>query len=321
MQSLIKKRILPLPFVLIAVILLNFFLFYLSPGDPTNAYFSPKVKTEIYDTLRQKMGFDDPWYSQLANWVKHVARGDLGYSWSNHRPVRQVLAEAIPATLLLASIALLLNMILGCVLGLIAGLKHDRASGKTLNMVSLFLYAVPPFWLAIFLIHIFSTTLGWLPPSGMRSLGFAPLSVFETFLDSFRHLILPSFVLGIIGAAATFRFVRANVTHILNQDYIRFAHAKGLSSTRVLFKHILTNVLIPVITLLGLYLPLLLGGAFIIEVIFAWPGMGRVTYAAIQAKDFPLLMAVNVIVAVFVIAGNMLADLLYTIVDPRVRLE
>ncbi len=321
MQNLLKKRLLTLPFVLIAVILFNFFLFHLSPGDPTSSYFGPKVKAETYDTLRQKMGLDDPWYAQLYNWTSRMLRGDLGYSWSNHRPVRDVLSEAIPATLLLTLVALFLNLILGCVLGLYAGLKHNRKSGQVLSMMALLLYAVPPFWLAIFFVYLFSTKLGWLPPSGMSSMTFAVLGPFETFVDHTRHLMLPASVLGLVGAAATFRFVRANVAHILDQDYIRFATAKGLSAKRILFKHVLKNALIPVVTLLGLYLPLLLGGAFIIEVIFAWPGMGRVTYNAILSKDFPLLMAVNLIVAFFVIAGNVLADALYNVVDPRVQLE
>jgi peptide/nickel transport system permease protein len=235
--------------------------------------------------------------------------------------VLDVLSDAIPATLLLTIVALCLNLMLGCLLGLYAGLKHNRKSGTVFNWMALLLYAIPPFWLAIFLVYLFSTKLGWLPPSGMSSLTFTALAPLETFADRLRHLILPASVLGLVGAAATFRFVRANVMHILQQDYIRFATAKGLSFKRILFKHVLKNALIPVVTLLGLYLPLLLGGAFIIEVIFAWPGMGRITYSAILSKDFPLLMAINLSVALFVIAGNALADALYNIVDPRVRLD
>ena len=321
MHTVVKNRILSLPVVLLFVLLINFLLFHLAPGDPTNAYFGPKVKTETYETMRHNMGLNDPWYSQLSNWVSHVARGDLGYSWSNHRPVRAVLADAIPATLLLTSIALLMNLTFCCAFGLYAGLTHKRKSGRIINLLALLLYAVPPFWLAIFLVYLFSSTLGWLPSSGMSSLTFAELSPLETLADRIRHLILPAAVLGLVGAAATFRLVRANVIRILDEDYIRFARAKGLSSTRILYKHVLKNALIPVVTLLGLYLPLLLGGAFIIEVIFAWPGMGRITYSAILSKDFPLLMSINLIVAFFVIAGNFLADALYNVVDPRVRLD
>ncbi len=321
MHTVVKNRILSLPVVLLFVLLINFLLFHIAPGDPTNAYFGPKVKTETYETMRHNMGFDDPWYSQLSNWVSHVLRGDLGYSWSNHRPVREVLGDAIPATVLLASVALLINMGLGCFLGLYAGVRYHRLSGKSLNTLALLFYALPPFWLAIFLVYLFSTTLGWLPPSGMSSPAFESMGLLDTFLDRGRHLILPAFTLGIVGAAATFRFVRANVSSILHEDYIKCATAKGLPRQRVILKHIFRNALLPVITLLGLYLPMLLGGAFIIEVIFAWPGMGRITYAAVQSKDFPLLMAINMVVAIFVIIGNFLADVLYHVVDPRVRLE
>ncbi|MBN1483052.1 ABC transporter permease [candidate division KSB1 bacterium] len=267
------------------------------------------------------MGLDEPWHKQLLRWSISVLHGDFGYSWSHHRPVREVVQEALPATMTLAVAALILNMLLGCTLGVISGVMHDRFVGRAINFIAILIYAIPPFWLAIFLIYIFSSQLHLLPPSGFGTFILDNTHWYEIVIDRLRHLILPATVLGIVGAAATFRFVRDHVISQQREQYITFATAKGLSWQRIFFKHVLANTLIPVVTLLGLYLPMLLGGAFIIEVIFAWPGMGRITYDAIFAKDFPLLMAVNFFVAVMVLVGNFIADLLYNLIDPRVRID
>jgi peptide/nickel transport system permease protein len=315
------KRLMSIPVVVLGVILINFTLFYMSPGDPTSAYFSPNIKMETLDMLREKMGVHASWGHQLYQWTKNVLHGDFGYSWSLHRPVGDVLKEAIPATLLLTFSALAINMLLGCSFGVWSAVLGDRPSGKLINVMALFVYAMPPFWLALFMIYLFSTKLNLLPPSGMSSMFFAQTGWFQSLLDRLAHLILPATVLGLVGAAATFRFVRANIAHALQEDYITLAHAKGLSSRRVFFRHALANSLLPVVTLLGLYLPLLLGGTFIIEVIFAWPGIGRITYGAVFAKDLPLLMAINLVVALLVIFGNVLADIVYRLVDPRVRIN
>lgn len=321
MRPIIKKRILSFPFLLLGVLSINFFLFHLSPGDPTSTYFAPHVKPNTYEIRRDKMGLDDPWHKQLFIWTANLLRGDLGYSWSHHRPVSSILKEALPATMTLAVAALFLNMLLGCSTGVISGVMNKHLVGKAINLIAILFYAVPPFWLAIFMTYIFSTQLHLLPPSGFSSLLLDHRQWTAAVFDRLQHLLLPALVLGIIGAAATFRFVRENVLSQQKEHYITFAHAKGLPQRHVFFKHVLINTLIPVVTLLGLYLPLLLSGAFIIEVIFAWPGMGRITYDAIFAKDIPLLMAVNFIVAVMVLLGNLIADLLYNVIDPRVRIN
>ena len=313
-------RLASIPVVLIGVVVINFFLFHLSPGDPTNVYFNPKTPAKIRDTLKEKMGFSEPWYQQLWNWTSHAVRGDFGYSWAKHRPVREILAEAIPATLVLTLLALGINVFLGCSLGVVAGIYSHRWIGKTLSGFSLLIYSMPPFWLALICIYIFSIKLGWLPASGMQSLDLN-LNSFETFLDRLRHVVLPAGVLGCIGAAATFRFVYANTQKLNNKQFILAAKAKGLPSKSVIFKHALRNILLPVVTLVGLYFPFILGGALIIEVIFAWPGMGRVAYEAIFAKDFPVIMAVNLIAAVLVVLGSLFADIVGKWVDPRIKFE
>lgn len=307
--------------VLFGICVLNFFLFQLSPGDPSSRYFGPKTKRENLQTLRRQMGVDKPWVEQLKTWSVRIVRGDLGYSWANHRPVSAILKEALPATLQLTFFALLLNFFVGCLIGMVSGIHSDRWFGKLLDISSLTLYSVPTFWLALVLILVFSLKLQWFPASQMSSFFTAELSFWGRMWDRIQHLVLPVTVLGLTGAAGTSRYVRRHMQDVLRQDYIRLALAKGLSRKRVYVHYAFKNALLPVVTLLGLYFPFLLSGAFIVEVIFAWPGMGRVTYEAIFAKDYPVIMAVNLIAATMVICGNLLSDLLYRFVDPRIRLD
>lgn len=320
MAKPILHRLLSIPIVLACVMIVNFLLFHLSPGDPTNLYFNPNVSMERQELLRQKMGLQQPWYQQLWTYTSRAVQGDLGYSWSKHRPVSHVLADAIPATLGLTLLALIINLVLGCSLGMVAGLYSRRWIGKLLSGTSLLLYSIPSFWLALVLIYIFSLKLGWLPASGLQSFA-TNLGSFETIWDRLRHVILPATVLGLVGAAATFRFVYAKTRQLLDKEFMLMARAKGLPTVSIVLKHALRNVLLPVITLIGLYFPFILGGALIVEVIFAWPGMGRVTYEAVFAKDFPVIMAVNGIAALLVILGNVLADVVYRVVDPRIEFE
>ena len=317
---MIFKRILHSVLLLCGIAILNFSLFFLSPGDPTNLYFGPKVKRSNLQILKQQMGTDKPWIKQLQNWSSHVLRGDLGYSWAKHRPVRDILLEAIPATLQLTILALLLNLVAGCLIGILTGIHSSRWFGKLLETSTLVLYSVPVFLLAIFFIYIFCLKLKLLPASGMSSLFVEDLGFWEKLWDRVSHLFLPVLTLGLMGAAATSRYVQGHMKSVLKQDYIRMALAKGLPRGRVYLHHAFKNALIPVVTLLGIYFPFLLGSALIIEVIFAWPGMGRVTYEAIFSKDFPVIMAVNLIAGVMVIGGNLISDLLYRFIDPRIRI-
>ncbi len=317
----LSQRTLQAVFLLFGVCVLNFFLFHLSPGDPTNLYFGPKVKHATMDALRKQMGWDHPWYQQFGLWFSQILRGNLGFSWSNHRPVADILKEAVPATLQLTGLALLLNVGLGCLVGIVAATRAHRWTGKLMDYAALTLYSLPTFWLGLMLILLFSLKLQWLPASQMRSFYQINPGLWARMLDRVRHLVLPVTVLGLTGAAATFRYVRGHMIDVLQQDYITQARAKGLPRRSVLLRHAFRNALLPVVTLLGMYFPFLLGGALIVEVVFAWPGMGRITYEAIFAKDYPVLMATNLIAATMVIAGNLVADLLYRFIDPRIHLE
>lgn len=321
MGSMIVNRLGYMLILLCGIFLINFFLFHLSPGDPTNRYFGPKVKRENLQALRQQMGVDQPWYVQLGQWSGRISRGDLGYSWAKHQPVADLLKEALPPTLQLTIAALFINLLMGCSIGLFSGIYDQRWYGKLIDIVSLVLYAMPVFWLALVAVLIFSLKLHWLPTSGMSSFFVESRGFWQDLGDRLRHLILPAAVLGLSGAAATSRYVRGRIQEVLRQEYIRLAFAKGLSRRKVLLRHALKNALIPVVTLLGLYLPGLIGGAFVVEVIFAWPGIGRMTYEAVFARDYPVLMAVNLIVAIFVILGNFIADMLYKLIEPGIQVK
>lgn len=320
-MKILFNKIIYLIVLFIGIVIINFTLFFMSPGDPTNQYFSPKVKKANLEKLKQKMGVDLPWHKQLKNWSLHILKGDLGYSWSKHRPVKDILKEAIPATLQLTILALIINLIIGSLIGIFAGINSNKLSGKFLDIFTLTIYSTPVFLLALFLIYVFSEKLQLLPPSGMNTLGIRASGFWVTFIDRLRHIILPVSVLGLIGAATTSRYVQEHIKLVMKQDYIRTAFAKGLSLKRIYFNHAFKNALLPVATLIGIYFPFLLGSALIVEVIFAWPGMGRITFEAISSKDYPVLMAVNMIAAIMVISGNLISDILYRYIDPRIRIQ
>jgi peptide/nickel transport system permease protein len=314
------KRLLYTIVLLCGIVIINFSLFFLSPGDPTNLYFGPKVKRTDIENLKRERGLDQPWTAQFQIWLGHTIKGDLGYSWAKHRPVGDILKEAIPATLQLTVLALFINLIVGCMVGILAGIKSHRLLGKFLDTTFLILYSVPVFLLALLFIYIFSLKLQLLPASGMHSFLAEDMGFWGKTWDRLSHLVLPVMILGLTGAAATSRYVQDHMSWVLKQNYIRLAHAKGLSRRRVYVHHAFKNSLIPVATLLGLYFPFLLGSAFIVEVIFAWPGMGRVVYEAIFSKDYPVIMAVNLIAGIMVIIGNIISDCLYRFIDPRIRI-
>jgi peptide/nickel transport system permease protein len=250
-----------------------------------------------------------------------MARGNFGVSFTAHRPVLDILREAIPNTLQLTLAALALDLVVGVVIGVISAIKRYAAVDHGITVSALFVYSMPSFWLGLMLILLFSLVLGWLPASQMQSIDADLFGFWHRLWDRLVHLIMPVFVLGIATAAGTARFMRGSLLEVVRQDYIRTARAKGLSERVVIFKHGLRNALIPIVTLTGLSLPFLLGGAVITETIFAWPGMGRVAVGAIFARDYPVVLAVNLIAALMVVMGSLLADIAYSLLDPRIRYD
>lgn len=307
------------------MVTVTFLLLHLAPGDPTAAYFNPNVPPEVVEAMRRNLGLDEPLHIQYLKWLGAFLTGDFGYSFSQHRPVVESLGRALPNTLLLGGVSLTLIFTIGCAAGVVQAVRQYSALDETLTFGALFIYSMPNFWLALMLVLLVSApwwpeALG-LPVSGMTSVGHESLGTWGRIVDYARHLVLPSVALGLASAAGVARYTRGSMLEVIRQDYVRTARAKGLSRTRVVLRHALRNALLPVISLLGLYLPLLFGGAVVIEVVFSWPGMGRLLYNGILARDYPLVMAATFSFGALVVAGNLVADLLYAAADPRVRYE
>jgi peptide/nickel transport system permease protein len=305
--------------LLFLVSTLTFFLIHLAPGDPTNVLEGRRITQEQRDHLRRLYGLDRPLGEQYLRWIGAIARGDLGLSLSQQRPVAAVIAEALPATLLLAAAAIVVEFGTALLLGIAAARRRDGLADHAIRVLSLFFYAQPPFWLGLMLILLFSYTWPLLPASHMHSIDADLMSPAGRVLDLLRHLILPAFALGLYNAGSTLRFVRGSLIEVMSMDYIRAARAKGLSERRVVWVHGLRNILTPIIQLFALSFPSLLNGAVITEIIFAWPGIGRLTFGAIIARDYPLILGITIFGAFLVIFATLAADLLQAAADPRVR--
>ena len=306
--------------LIIGAWIVNFSLLYWSPGDVTSRYWGPEVDAVFLQNMRIEKGLHLSYWQQLVRWTGNLLRGDLGYSWTHHRPVMEIFAETLPATLQLALLALVIQFFVGGALGMLSALWKGRKSGMILDAASLTIYAMPSFWLAMLLIYFFSMKLNWLPAFGIQSIFSTNFGLGERLFDRACHLFLPGSVLGLVGAVATMRFVRARMIEQMHKPFVLLARAKGLCTATILRRHVFRVALLPMVTQLGLAFPVLLSGALVIEVVFAWPGMGRLVYEALLAKDYPVILAANFMTAVLVAGGNLLADFLYRLVDPRVRI-
>jgi peptide/nickel transport system permease protein len=327
MGAYILRRLIGAIPLLLGIATIIFFVLNLAPGDPTSFYFNPNVPPEIIEQMRRNLGLDQPLYIQYFRWLTSFVTGDFGHSLAQSRPVSEIVFEALPNTLMFTGIALVLVFVIGMSIGVLQAVKQYSIFDSTSSVVSLFFYSMPSFWLALMLVLIFSLkahTWGWpiaLPATGMMSVDYEFMTTGEKIMDRIAHLILPVGTLTLALAAGVARYMRGQMLEVVRQDYIRTARAKGLSERTVIMKHALRNSMLPVITLLGLYLPFLFSGAVLIEVIFAWPGMGRIMVDAIFQRDYPLVMATSFIFAVIVIAGNLMADVLYAVADPRIRYD
>lgn len=325
MFRFLARRLLGAIPLILGILTLIFFLMHLAPGDPTTRYFDPTISPEIMEQMRQNLGLDQPVPIQYLKWMGAFLTGDFGYSFSYMRPISEILPEVMWNTLQLTFTSLVVIFGLGMLIGIFQAVRQYSLGDNILTVMALFFYSMPGFWLALMLILIFSlkaSQWGWpiqLPASQMTGGGFEFMSAGERVGNRVIHLILPSLALGIGSAAGVARFMRGSLLEVIRQDFVRTARAKGLEERVVIFKHALRNALLPIITILGLTLPFLFSGAVLIEVIFAWPGMGRLIVDAVFQRDYPLIMASSFIIAVLVILGNLLADVLYAIADPRIR--
>lgn len=296
-----------------------FFLLRLLPGEPGAAFEDPRVPQEYRQRLRAIYGLDRPLPEQYARWVGGVARGEWGYSLSQHRPVGEILRETAPNTLLLSGAALLVELGLGLALGVAAAARAGSRFDHGLRAISLALWSVPTFWLGLMLIAGFAVALPLFPPGAMRAVESGSFGLWRRALDFAWHLALPAAAIGLPAAAATARFVRSMVLERLGEPFVQSARARGLSARRVLWGHALRAGLAPIAQLAGLSLAALLSGTIAVEVVFGWPGLGRATYDALVARDYPLLLAGTALSATFVLAGSFLAEALQAWLDPRLR--
>lgn len=277
---------------------------------------------------RANFGLDQPVHIRYVKWLGATARGDLGHSITHARPVREVVAAALPNTLLLAACALVAAFLIGIFVGTVQGTKQHSLFDSVASVVLLFFYSMPSFWLALMLMLCLSEFARnawdwpiWFPASGVTSFDFPDMSPFGQFKDRVMHLVLPTLSLSLVLTAGIARYMRGSMLEVIRQDYVRTARAKGLPERVVVFKHALRNALIPIVTLVGLYIPFLFSGAVFIESIFAWPGMGRMVVDAITQRDYSVIMAGTFIFALMVVVANLVADVLYAVVDPRIRYE
>ena len=303
------------------VLTLTFFLIHLAPGDPTRLFSDPRFPRAYRQHLIKAYGLDQPLLVQYGRWLAAVAlHGDWGTSFAYQRPVLKVVAEALPRTLALGAAALVVEYTAARGLGLAAARRNGSRTDHLIRIGSLAVYAIPTFWLGLMAILVFGYLWPVLPPGEAHSVGAEDLSRAGQLLDFGRHLLLPALVLGLSAAGGTARIVRASLLEVLSQDYIRTARAKGLSERRVLWVHALRNALLPLTQLLALSFPVLLNGSLVTEVVFSWPGLGRVTFGAILARDYPILIAATALTGTMVVLSNLLADLLQSVVDPRIRI-
>ncbi len=315
MISYVIRRLLQGVLVLFIVSLVTFFLIHAAPGGPA-LLTSPELNRDEVAQIKENLGLNDSIPVQYVRWMRNVLQGNLGTSYSTLTPVSTLLRDRLPNTLLLGGLSLLLSVIVSIPLGIASAIRRNSVLDRALTGFAFLGVSVPVFWLAIILIIIFSVELHVLPSGNMFTVG-------ESFslVDRIKHLVLPVVTLLVLNLATLTRYTRSAMIDVLGQDYIRTARAKGLESRTVIYRHALRNAMIPVITIIGVFLPNAVAGAAITETVFAWPGMGLLAVNAADTRDYPVVLGATLTVAVIVVFSNLLTDLLYGVLDPRIRLD
>ena len=316
----ILKRFLQAIPLIFGIIVVNFCLIHLAPGDPIISLVGEfQVSVEYIEDVKRQYGLDEPLPAQLLIYILNILKGDFGYSFSFKQPVISVILDRVPATLLLMVVTTIFSSLFGVIFGVLSSEKQYSKTDNFITFISLIGYSLPVFWLGQILLIVFGLKLPLFPTQGMHSLR-ESLTGIAYWLDLFHHLVLPGFALGLSYLAVNTRFTRASMIEVMGQDYIRTARAKGLSERRVIYKLALRNALLPFVTLTGLNFGFLLAGAVLTETVFAWPGLGRLMYDFIYTRDYPLLMGMFVFISAVVIIANLITDIFYSILDPRIRI-
>ncbi len=318
----IGKRLLFMIPLLLGITVICFAVMRLAPGSPTDiqTQMNPKSSVELQERLRVLYELDKPLHVQYLSWLKRLVVLDLGRSFMpDQRPVADKILERLPITILINCLSLFLIMAIAIPIGVLSAVHQNSWFDKATTLFVFAGFATPSFWLALLLMIFFGIHLGWLPISGLRSLNYEYMAPVAALLDLLKHLILPVFISAFGGLAGISRYMRANMLEVIRQDYIMTARAKGLSERLVIYKHALRNALLPVITIMGLSVPGLIGGSVIFETIFAIPGMGQLFYMSVMSRDYPVIMGILFVGAVLTLIGNLLADVSYALADPRIR--
>lgn len=323
MVNYLLRRLLGLIPVLFGITVITFFVIHLSPGKPTRlqAEMSPRITLEAREKLDRLYGLDKPIHVQYWQWINKLARFDLGKSFTDDRPVSQKIIERIPITITINVLSLALIFLIAVPIGIMSAVRENSLFDKFSTIFVFIGFAMPTFWLALLAMSLFGVYWGWLPILGIKSLDFEQYSFFGKLLDLSRHLILPVSISAFGGLAGISRYMRTSMLEVLHKDFIRTARAKGLSERSVVYKHALRNALLPIVTIIGLSIPGLIGGSVIFESIFAIPGMGKLFFDSVMARDYPVIMGILFIGAILTLLGNLIADIMYAYVDPRIRLS
>ena len=300
--------------ILFGISILSFAIMYAAPGKPAILNLDPEIPPEVREAQAERLGLNDPIPVQYVRWLKNVSKGDFGTSYARKMPVTDMILDRLPNTILLMASSLFLAAIIAIPFGVISATRQYSMTDYGVTVGSFLGLATPNFWLGIMLIMVFSVQLGWTPVGGISTIG-ADFSL----LDRLRHLILPALVLATADMAGLTRYTRSSMLEVINQDYIRTARAKGFRERRVVYKHGLRNGLIPVITMFGLMLPTMIGGSAIVESVFNWPGIGKMFIDATFQRDYPVIMAITMFGALLTVIGNLIADILYAVLDPRIE--
>ena len=309
----IARRLLYSLVVLLGVLVVVFALVHLVPGDPVRIALGTRYTPEAYNALRSASGLDKPIVEQFFSYVGSALTGDLGVSFRNGDPVTLTLLERLPATVSLGLVGIVIALLIALPAGIWSALHEGRVSDAIVRITSRFGVSIPDFWLGILSIALFATTLGWLPTSGYRPL-------FDDPAGWLRHIVLPGLTVGLVAAAILTRYVRSAVLEVASMGYVRTAQSKGLPPRVVTFRHTVRNARVPVLTITGIQLATILGGVIVVDVVFAWPGVGRLVYNAVAARDYPVIQGAVLLIAALFLLINLVVDVLYAVVDPRIRL-
>ena len=310
----LARRVLYSVIVLFGVAVVAFALVQLVPGDPVRVALGTRYTPQAYEALRTASGLDRPLLEQFFAYIGSALTGDLGVSFRDGTPVTTTLLERLPATLSLAIAGIVIALLIALPAGIYSALCQGRLSDAIVRVASQFGVSIPDFWMGILLIGLFATTLGWLPTSGYRPLFADPAGWLS-------HIVLPAITIGVVSGAIMTRYVRSAVLEVATMPYVRTARSKGLPPRTITLRHTVRNALVPILTIIGIQLATILGGVIVVEVVFAWPGLGRLVFNAVAARDYPVIQGAVLLIAALFLLINLIVDVLYAVVDPRIRLS